>query len=431
MDIASRKPAKTESQPPSIGNLLAGIFLVGLVISSILVYLAFTGYQGGAVRELAQADAERISHLVFEHFYSVMRKGSNREEIDDLVHHIRNQLPDYQVSIIRGDPVIQQFGDRAGQAELRKSDRILAEVLKSGQDHLDTSDKHLRYLFPIKVTGECTTCHSQAKLGDINGVISVKVAISALEAPISRMNFPIMLLTFSLVAGLLIVTFIVLRARVSRPIVDLSAHVADITDVIDKSHYLEIKKHWPKEVGYLATNFNQLMTQVRSSHQQLREMSLRDPLTNLFNRRHFDQVIERAEIDARQNKHSFAILLIDLDRFKPINDRFGHAAGDVMLIGVSQALQSALRGSDLAARIGGDEFALLAHSTDFASACELAERVRNAIAKTSFRFGNETVHASCSIGVACYPESGERAVDLLRAADAAMYANKAYRQTEG
>lgn len=420
---ANRSKSQDAGQA-SIGNLLAGIFLAGLVITSLLVYSAFVSYRVGAVRDMAQADAQRISHLVFEHLYSVMRKGSDRNELDDLIHHIQNQLPDYEVSVIRGDPVIRQFGDRPGQAELRQKDVKLAEVLATGHDYSGASAANLRYLFPVKVTAECAGCHSMAKVGEINGVISVSVPMSALEAPIAAIAYPIMFIALGLVFLLLLVTFLALRLRVSQPIVDLTEHVAKISQEADYSRDLNIGAGWPKEVGSLAQHFNELMAKVRTSHHQLRQFSLRDPLTDLFNRRHFDAVIEQVAADAANGSSSFAVLLLDLDQFKPINDLYGHAAGDAVLVGVAKALQGALRETDLAARIGGDEFAVIALATDCQSADELASRLRAAVAAPEFRFGHDIVHASCSIGIACTPGDGLLAAELVQVADLAMYADK-------
>jgi diguanylate cyclase (GGDEF)-like protein len=411
----------------SIGNLLAVVFLIGLIVTAILVYSAFIGYRVSAVRDMAQADAQRISHLVFEHLYSVMQKGATRAELDDLVHHIRVQLPNYEVVIVRGEPVVRQYGDRPGQAYLRQKDSDIADVIHSGQARSDTKGENLRHLFPVKVGAECTGCHSMARVGEVNGVISISVPMSSLEGPIAAIAHPIMLLTIGLLVVLVLVTFLVLRSRVSQPIADLTSHVSEMSDSVDYSRDLTVAPHWPKEVSSLALSFNQLMGQIRASNQQLLDISLRDPLTNLFNRRHFDSVLEQATVDARQGSLQFAVLLIDLDHFKPVNDRYGHAAGDAMLTGVAKALLGALRESDVAARIGGDEFAVLALATDAEQASELAERLRHAVSVPEFRFGHDVVRASCSIGVAGFPDSGELAADLLRAADTAMYVDKTRR----
>jgi len=408
----------------SISYLLSSVFLVGLLLSSLLVYSTFVNYRVGAVRDMAQADAKRISHLVFEHLYSVMRKGSNRTEIDDLVHHIQIQLPDYQVQIVRGDPVVRQYGDRPGQDVLRQSDNELAAVLATGEDYSGIEGGNLRYLFPVKVTAECSGCHSMAKLGDINGVISVSVPLLAIESPIAAVAYPIMFLAFGLLLIVMLLTFLVLRQRVSKPIIDLTDHMSEITREADYSRDLAIDERWPKEVGILASNFNELMAQVRSSHDQLQEFSLHDPLTNLYNRRRFDAVLERASFEAQQHGQPFSVLLLDLDYFKPVNDRYGHAAGDAVLVGIAKAMQEALRDTDLAARIGGDEFAVIALATDGDSAVDLAERLKMAISACQFRFGHDVVQVGCSIGIASYPANGQLAADLVQAADRAMYEDK-------
>lgn len=212
------------------------------------------------------------------------------------------------------------------------------------------------------------------------------------------------------------------------PISELANHVADISHASDYSRDLTVGEAWPIEVKGLAQNFNDLMGQVRVSHDQLKDISLRDALTGLFNRRHFDAVIDQAVRDANNGGPHFAVLLIDLDKFKPINDHYGHAAGDAILIGVGKALQETLRGTDLAARIGGDEFAVIAHAVNYEETNELAERLRQAVESARLRFGLESIGVTCSIGHSHFNESGHCALDLLGAADAAMYLDKQKRR---
>ncbi len=408
----------------SIGNLLLGVFVAGLLISALAVYSTFNAYRQSTVHDMARADAKRISQMVFEHLYSVMRKGWTRTEIDDVIHHIQVQLPGYEIVLIRGEPVVRQFGDRPGQAELRESDEAARTVLNGGGEQVRIEEGKLRYLLPVTMSAECSTCHTSVTVGEVNGVIAVNVPTTILYRPIENLVFPIMKLALALVAGLLLMTFLFLRLRVSNPITELSTHVSRLSEQADFSHDLRLNAHWPKEVRSLAENFNRLMGRVRESHDQLWESSIREPMTGLFNRRHFDSVLEQAAFDASQGSVPFSVLLIDLDRFKPINDMFGHAAGDAVLLAVGKAIQNSLRDTDLAARIGGDEFAVLALSTNASSARELAERLRLAIAKPELRFGQEIVRPACSIGVASFPEDGRLASDLMRIADIAMYDDK-------
>lgn len=144
--------------------------------------------------------------------------------------------------------------------------------------------------------------------------------------------------------------------------------------------------------------------------------SLEDPLTGLGNRRRFDDALG-AELDRHRRAGTpLTLLLIDLDRLKQINDRGGHAAGDAAIRAVGEALRGAVRSSDVAARIGGDEFAVLAPNADQAGGVALAQRVRSALA----REGGPAI----SVGVSSARE-GDGARELLRRADAALYRAKA------
>lgn len=411
----------------SIGHLLMRVFAFGLLIGVCLVYVAFENYRSHAVSNMASAEGARISRLVFEHMYSVMRKGVTREEVDDLTHHIQSQLPNYQVSIVRGEPVARQFGERPGQAELRAADPNLAAAFSTGGEISVQSGNRLEYLYPMRVATECMACHTNSRPGEVNGVISVRVPVDALAQPLIDVAMPVMLIALTLIVLLLVGTFFVLRKRVAVPIDDLASHVADVSRQGTYEHNLPIGRSWPNEVRSLGESFNSLMTQVRLSHEQLRESSLRDPLTGLFNRRHFDASLSQMKVEAPFGTPPFAILMIDLDRFKPINDRYGHAAGDALLIAVGRALQQCIRESDIAVRMGGDEFAVLAIPTDNLEIAALTDRVRQAIEGITLRFGKDTIHPACSVGVAFYPKDGIHAEDLLKIADLCMYADKTAR----
>ena len=157
--------------------------------------------------------------------------------------------------------------------------------------------------------------------------------------------------------------------------------------------------------------------------EQLRELALRDPLTGLYNRRHFETELERQLALARRTGQPGAVLMIDLDHFKVVNDTFGHEAGDEILRGVATVLADRLRASDLIARVGGDEFAAILVNVDgdhgHAVARGLEERIRG------LRGGSGgTIATSASIGVASFDAEDRGREDVLRAADRSMYARK-------
>ena len=152
----------------------------------------------------------------------------------------------------------------------------------------------------------------------------------------------------------------------------------------------------------------------------MRRSALRDPLTGAWNRRGLDERIAYEIARHARECRRFAVLAIDLDGFKRVNDRFGHAAGDELLRDVAVALTSAVRRQDTVARLGGDEFCVLAPETDHAGAEHLGAKVEAAIGRVAV--GVDAL--SGSVGVAIYPEDGRDARTVLEAADAAQVTAK-------
>jgi len=197
------------------------------------------------------------------------------------------------------------------------------------------------------------------------------------------------------------------------------------------------------EIGRLSRAFNALADQHQRTHnrivrlnaelekrvaqrtRQLRELASREPLTGLYNRRYFNDVLQRSFAEARRYRHDLSCVMIDLDGFKGVNDAYGHQIGDDLLVVTAATISSQLRGADVAARFGGDEFILIMPQTDADSARNVAERIR-----TQFMRDAEErlpqVRVTMTMGIAAIPSRNvHEADDLVRAADSALYEAKA------
>ncbi|MEO0185876.1 MAG: diguanylate cyclase, partial [candidate division WOR-3 bacterium] len=156
-----------------------------------------------------------------------------------------------------------------------------------------------------------------------------------------------------------------------------------------------------------------------------REMSLTDSLTKIANRRHFDLILENELKRGRGYSRSVSLAMIDLDHFKEFNDKYGHPAGDQLLIAVATGLKKAVRDTDLVARYGGEEFTIIFPETANAPAYRVCERVRMAIENVQIsldKYGK--VGTTISIGLATYPQSAQSAQELIQKADLALYRAK-------
>lgn len=155
--------------------------------------------------------------------------------------------------------------------------------------------------------------------------------------------------------------------------------------------------------------------------QELQHAAFHDPLTELANRRYLIERVETAMADARRREESLALMLIDLDHFKPINDRYGHDAGDLLLHTIGQRLREQVRSNDLVARLGGDEFAVLICGTDARRHThEIAARLLAELAQP-VPYHDHQLTVTISIGAALFPHHAEQFAGLYKAADEALY----------
>ena len=166
------------------------------------------------------------------------------------------------------------------------------------------------------------------------------------------------------------------------------------------------------------------ITSIKQTQSQLEHLAHHDSLTNLPNRLLFEDRLEHALAQAKRQNRQLAVLFLDLDRFKNINDSLGHAMGDELLKEVANRLQNILRDDDTAARLGGDEFTILVENVDDPSqAAVVASKIQDKF-KAPFKIAGRELHVTASIGISIYPEDGKDVADLTKNADAAMYQAK-------
>jgi diguanylate cyclase (GGDEF)-like protein len=159
-------------------------------------------------------------------------------------------------------------------------------------------------------------------------------------------------------------------------------------------------------------------------HEEVYQLATHDALTELYNRRHFLELMEKEIARAERHGRPLALAILDVDLFKRINDDFGHIAGDVVLKQIAEILRQHVRGEDIAARIGGEEFAILLPEAQARDATSFAERLREAVATTAFAPGGAPQRITVSIGLASLAPARRERSELMRAADTALYQAK-------
>lgn len=197
--------------------------------------------------------------------------------------------------------------------------------------------------------------------------------------------------------------------------------------ILQQNIWLQQQQHLLQHNQLLLLTLMQAVSQNANTQTKLQQLTLDsqcDALTKTLNRNiMLDRISQAISMAKRQQSH-FALLFIDLDRFKPVNDQYGHAAGDAVILQVCERLTAAVRDSDAISRHGGDEFLLLLNDIkDNQAATLFANRLVQALAQP-YQIAGASVSLSASIGIALYPEHSHSAKALISCADAAMYRAK-------
>ncbi|MGS0891327.1 diguanylate cyclase domain-containing protein [Burkholderia stagnalis] len=238
-----------------------------------------------------------------------------------------------------------------------------------------------------------------------------------------------MVLVSSVLAGILAILF---ARAITRPLQTLARAA---THVFDDPAAEQLPVGRADEIGVLARGFDSMRVEIRTQvamlrakQQELTHLAGHDPLTGLPNRLLFMERLDAAIRQAATAGEGLAVMFVDLDRFKLINDQYGHSAGDRTLVAVAKRLSLVLRSADMVARLGGDEFiVLLSDVRSPAVIGDVASRIQ-IVMDEAFEFADRCVAVGASIGVSEYPADGASAEELLVKADAAMYAAKASAQ---
>jgi diguanylate cyclase (GGDEF)-like protein len=311
-----------------------------------------------------------------------------------------------------------------GEEAAVRNDKDLSLALQYGKDAMTfPDDESIRYLYPVIAQQECLACHTQSRTGAVHGVIDITYPIRDLKVSFSVVINTIVAYTLAVIAIVFIILYLKLRYLVAVPIANLVGVMRSVTLDMDMSRRVK-GSSWLLEIRHLADYFNHLLQTVQEYNAKLEELSVRDPLTGLYNRRKFHEFLKYEIIRAERHQHGFAVIMIDLDNFKYINDTFGHPIGDMVLKELTAMLGEGLRRGDVLARLGGDEFALILPETPAKNGLLVANKLHQTLAGREFELPVGKVRTTASFSMVSYPEDGKTEEELYSAMDVVLYKAK-------
>ena len=220
---------------------------------------------------------------------------------------------------------------------------------------------------------------------------------------------------------------VVLAALVSILLVRPITRLIAITQEVEKGN-LKSEFRFPQntdEIGLLAASFSKMLEKLKEGYERIERISITDALTGCYNYHYFQQIMDQEIVRANRYQHPVSLIILDLDHFKALNDKWGHMKGNEVLKTVSSVIANTIRQTDILVRYGGDEFIILLPETDLAGAVQEAERVRKEVQKRSvFVWDSTEVFQTISVGVSGFAKPPMEKAILLEKADRALLRSK-------
>lgn len=380
------------------------------IIAITFLFLIFGIYlENKNIKKSIKDDSGVIATLVFENLYNIMKNGGNKEKIEKAIKDIENRMPDTDIKIIRNNDMFDF--DRVNNVYVTKKEDIYQH-----KNHID-------FASPILFKQECLSCHKTSKVGDVAGVILLEYPILNLQLPIKDIFIMIAILFIIIVFVFVLLWYYLLKKYFVSPIHELAKKIENInsyedleTNIFINSSIIEIKQ--------IENSFNMQNQKLIDSYVSLEKKSTTDELTGVLNRRKFNKYSTFILKNAKRYNNTFCIAIADLNKFKFINDNYGHEVGDEILILFSKVVLENIRESDYLFRVGGDEFILLLPNTDYKNSMFLIEKLKKELKKSPYVYNDLKIFIDASFGLSEYLIDGETIKELLSVSDKRMYENK-------
>ena len=416
---------RASSRSLTLGQIILISSLIFLIFATTATIIASHHIRDKAINDLSKEEARQISKFVFMSLYAGMRMGWERADIDAVVSGLNRLEKDMSVRVVRGDPVIRQYGDYEKERIIRENDPLIQKVLSSGEEFLEVKKEKIRFIYPIKVEEKCLKCHTKSKAGDINGVIDISFPVKNLKVSLSFIMNAVIITFATILLFLSVVLYYKLRLMIVRPISQLVKVINEVAGSRDLTRRVDETSRI-SEINELTRNFNRLLSTLGEYHLRLDEFSVRDPLTGLYNRTKFQTFVDFEIKRIKKHGGEFSLVMVDLDHFAHINDQHGHPMGDLVLKDIALFLEQQVQDVGIVARMGNDEFAILLTDTFQYQAQKFANELHTYFTRKDFELPVGKIRLYASLGLVSYPDHGESSHALLSTLGAALH--KAKRQ---
>lgn len=407
---------------PSLSRKLQRATLQSVLISLIaLLLLCATVYKITFERYI-KTERYFVSQLIFAEFFNLMEQGKSNGELEDYLNYLNKHQEQSHYSMLRSMRVADLMG------EDQQMPPWLYNELRLDTSFLELEGFHLNFYKRIEFENKCLSCHTNATSGEIAGALKVKT--HAFNQPVALGFMALMLgVMFCVIA--FVCLFTLYRSSRKSLVEPIQHFVEMLRSVKSHSDLYELPTgRWDcSELAEIEEAYRSQQHQLAMAYKDIANKAEIDQLTGAYNRYKFDSLLEEFISRSKRRGEPFSLVFIDLDRFKQINDRLGHEAGDLALKFIAQQANKAARVTDQLIRLGGDEFIIMLENCSLIDAQLFVQRLRKQM-DIQITYADQSFCVEFSVGLSCYPLDSPEQDELIKIADIRMYEDKEQRRSE-
>lgn len=394
----------------SYSKFIRNTIIVSMTVIVILFVIYAKYIQASSIEKSIKNDAGVVAQLVFQNLYAVMKTGGNKSDLDNVIEQIEKNIPQL-ISI----QIIKEVVPNAHNN--------IQNALQNKTIEISTNKDHIDFVYPIIFKDECITCHTQSKAGEVASVILMEYPILSLQVSLKEILIMFSTLFVLTILVFFIIWFIFLKKYFLTPIQSLADSMKEIATHDDLEQKITIESSI-REIKAIENVFNLQNKKLLDSYNDLKMISDTDSLTGIFNRKKFEEYSKLAILNAKRYNHIFCLVVIDLNKFKFINDNYGHNFGDQVLKFFTQIVQNNIRESDHFFRTGGDEFVLILYDAEIYDGKNVIKKLKQVLETSPLISENITLFVDASFGISEFNKDGNTIDSLYKIADEKMYQEK-------
>jgi len=367
-------------------NLIFKITFFVLLFSIVFILVSSVFIKRQALDNLAEDDAHKTSELIFETMNTRMQEGWGKEDLDKIISRLEHIRIGLDVQSYRSPKVEELFGIIERDTKIVQNDTLIQKAMAGEKQFLIKEDGSIRYLYPMKVSSECITCHHNTKVGDVNGVLDISYPPSEIKISLDSMTYYFVIFFVLTMLVILYIFFFIINIKMVKPIVLLNEKILKVSNGDDFSKGISLKTNI-KEIKSLQLSFNKLLNTINKYYDKILNNIYFNTLTSLPN-------FVKLEKDLDNNQKN-SLVLISIDDFKTIKSFYGTKVGLDIVKSMAKVLDEKISDKGDLYKLNGELFAVLLNKN---VTLNFFDTLIEEIKQYNFTYDDSTIHVTVSLG---------------------------------